>query len=171
MSNFDIILIVILGLFALRGFTTGLIRAVGAFIGIIGGAFLASHFFLVLFPYVQGWFGGYDNIGKVICFIVIFIVSTWVIHFVFMLIDKTYNLLAILPFMKSINRLGGGILYLLVGAIVLGLLIYVVAKYAPAGTSVGIWLLTSKIAPWLLGVAKILMPFISGSLKNIQSLI
>jgi membrane protein required for colicin V production len=171
MSNFDIVLIVILGLCALRGLATGLIKSVGALLGIIGGAFLASHFYLVLYPYVQKWFGGYDNIGKVVCFIAIFIVSSWIIHIIFMLIDKTYNLLAIIPFMKSINRLAGGILSLLVGAIVLGLLIYVVAKYAPAGTMVGNWLLTSKIAPWLLDVAKLLMPLIAGSLKNIKSLI
>ena len=116
-------------------------------------------------------FGGYDNIGKVACFIAIFIVSAWLIHIIFMLLDKTYNLLSIIPFMKSINRLAGGILGLLVGAIVLGLLIYVVAKYAPAGTMVGNWLLGSKIAPTLLLVAKILMPLLSGSLKNIQSII
>ncbi|HTX86538.1 MAG TPA: CvpA family protein [Candidatus Nanoarchaeia archaeon] len=171
MSNFDIILIVILGLCALRGLTTGLIKAVGAFLGIIGGAFFASHFYLALFAATKTWYGGYDNIGKVASFIIIFIVSAWLIHLLFIILDKTYNILAIIPFMKSINRLAGGILYLLVGAIVLGLLIYVAAKYAPAGTMVGNWLLTSKIAPWLLDVAKILMPLISGSLKNIQSIL
>jgi membrane protein required for colicin V production len=171
MSGFDIVLLIILAVCALRGLTTGLIKSVGAFLGIIGGAFFASHFYLVLFPYVQKWFSGYDNIGKVVCFIAIFIVASWLIHLLFMLLDKTYNLLAIIPFMKSINRLAGGILGLLVGAIVLGLLIYVTAKYVPTGTAVGNWLLNSKIAPWLLDIAKILMPLLSGSLKNIQSIL
>ena len=88
-----------------------------------------------------------------------------------MMIDKAFNLIAIIPFMKSINHLAGGILGLLVGAIVLGLLIYVAAKYAPTGTMVGNWLIDSKIAPTLLLIAKILMPILSGSLKNIQSIL
>jgi membrane protein required for colicin V production len=171
MSAFDIVLIIFLAVCALRGLATGLIKAVGAFFGIIGGAFFASHFYLDLFPYVQKWFAGYDNIGKVTCFIVIFIVSAWAIHVLFMLLDKTYNLLSIIPFMKSINRLAGGILELLVGAILAGLLIYVAAKYAPAGTTIGDWILNSQIAPWLLAIAKILMPLLSGSLKNIQSIL
>jgi membrane protein required for colicin V production len=171
MSGFDIVLIVILAICFFRGLASGLIKSIGAFLGIIGGAFLASHFYLTLFPYTQKWFGGYDNIGKVVCFIVIFIVASWLIHILFMLLDKTYNLLSIIPFMKSINRLAGGILGLLVGAIVLGLLIYVISKYAPAGTAIGNWLLNSKVAPWLLSIAQILMPLLSGSLKNIQSLL
>jgi uncharacterized membrane protein required for colicin V production len=171
MSAFDIVLIVFLVLCALRGLTTGLIKAVGSFFGIIGGAFFASHFYLTVFPYVQKVFAGYDNIGRVSCFVVIFIISAWIINMLFMMLDKTFNLLAIIPFMKSINRLAGGILGLLVGAIILGLLIYVAAKYAPAGTMVGNWLLNSQIAPWLLIVAKILMPLLSVSLKNIQSIL
>jgi membrane protein required for colicin V production len=171
MSGFDIVLVVFLAICALRGLTTGLIKVVGAFLGIIGGAFLASHLYLPFYPAIQKFFGGYDNIGKVVCFIVIFIISAWVIHVLFMLLDKTYNLLAIIPFMKSINRLAGGILGLLVGAIVLGLLIYVAAKYAPAGTMIGNWLLNSKIAPTLLIIAKILMPLLSMSLKNIKSIL
>jgi uncharacterized membrane protein required for colicin V production len=171
MSGFDIILLIFLAVCFLRGITTGLIKSVGAFFGIIGGAFFASHFYLPLYPLIQKVFGGYDNIGKVSCFIIIFILTTWLIHILFLLLDKTYNLIAIIPFMKSINRLAGGILSLLVGAIVLGLLIYVAAKYAPTGTLVGNWLTHSVIAPWLLSIAQILMPLLSLSLKSIQSIL
>jgi|WetSurMetagenome_2_1015567.scaffolds.fasta_scaffold324385_2 membrane protein required for colicin V production len=171
MTVFDIILLIILGICFIRGLATGLIKAIGAFLGIIGGAFLASHFYLILFPYVEKWFNGYDNIGKVVCFIVIFIVSSWLINIIFMLLDKTYNLLSIIPFLGPINHLAGGILAFLVGAIVLGLLIYVAAKYAPTNTVIGGWILNSKIAPWLLDVAQILMPLLSLSLKNIKSII
>lgn len=171
MSIFDIVLIIFLIVCALRGLSSGLIKSVGAFLGIIGGTFIASHFYLVFYPLIQKFFGGYDNIGKIVCFIGVFIISSWLIHILFMLIDKTYNLLAIIPFMKSLNRLAGGILGLLVGSIILGLLIYVTAKYAPAGTMVGNWLLTSKVAPWLLMIAQILMPLLSVSLKNIQSIL
>jgi uncharacterized membrane protein required for colicin V production len=171
MSGFDIVLIIILAACALRGFTAGLIKAVGSFVGLIAGSWLASHFYLNLAAVTQKWYGGYDNIGKVVSFIIILVVATWAIHFLFIILDKTYNLLAIIPFLKSINRLAGAALTLFVGALILGLLLYVVAKYAPAGSLVGNWLTNSKIAPTLLIVAKILMPLLSGSLKDIKSLL
>lgn len=171
MGLLDIILLIILAACALRGFSSGLIKAVGAFVGIIAGAWLASHFYLNLAAATQSWYGGYDNIGKVASFIIIFIVATWGINFLFIILDKTYNLLAIIPFLKSINRLAGAALTLFVGALILGLLLYVMARYAPADTSIGQAILNSVIAPWLLDLAKILMPFLSGSLKDIKSLI
>jgi uncharacterized membrane protein required for colicin V production len=171
MSGFDIVLVIILAACALRGFSNGLIKAIGSFVGIIAGSWCASHFYLSLASVTQNWFGGYNNIGKVVCFIAILIVATWAIHFLFLILDKTFNLLAIIPFLKSINRLAGAALTLFVGALILGLLLYVVARYAPAETLVGKWILNSVIAPWLLALAKILLPILSGSLKNIKSLI
>ena len=171
MSIFDIVLIIILAACALRGFSSGLIKAVGSFVGLIAGAWLASHFYLNLAAATQKWYGGYDNIGKVVSFIIVFVVSTWAIHILFVILDKTYNLLAIIPFMKSINRLAGAVLMLFVGALILGLLLYVVARYVPADTTAGKWILNSVIAPWLLDLAKILLPFLSGGLKSIKSLI
>ncbi|HTW96348.1 MAG TPA: CvpA family protein [Candidatus Methylomirabilis sp.] len=171
MNGLDLVLIIILAIWTWRGLSTGLIKAVGAFLGIVAGAFLASHFYLALFAVSQSWFGGYDNIGKVLCFVFIFIVTSWAVHFLFLLIDKTYNLLAIIPFLKSINRLAGGILALLVASLVLGLLLYVTAKYVPAGSMVGDWLTQSKVTPILLAIAQIFLPVLAGGLKDIKSLI
>ena len=171
MSIFDIILLVVLAGCALRGLTTGLIKTVGSLVGLIGGAFLASHFYLALFALISNWFAGYDNIGKVVCFIVIFVIASWIIHLIFVVLDKTYDFLSVIPFLKSINRLAGAILGLLVGGLVIGLLLYVATKYFPFGTTIGNWLSNSQVAPYLLGAAKILLPFLSGSLKSLQSII
>lgn len=171
MGILDIILLVILAVCAWRGFSSGLIKAVGSFVGIVAGAFLASHYYLNLAAATQAWYGGYGNIGKVASFIIIFVVATWVVHFLFIILDKTYNLLSIIPFLKSINRLAGAALTLFVGALILGLLLYVISRYVPADTSIGKAILASSIAPWLLDLAKILMPFLSGSLKDIKSIL
>ena len=171
MSLFDIVLIIILAGCALRGLTTGLIKTIGSFVGLIGGAFLASHFYLQFFDLIAKWFGGYNNLGKVVCFIIIFVITSWVIHFIFVILDKTYDLLSVIPFLKSVNRLAGAILGLLVGALVLGLLFYLFDKYFPVGTMVGNWLADSQVVPYILPLTKILMPLLSGSLKDIQSLI
>jgi uncharacterized membrane protein required for colicin V production len=171
MSGLDIFLVIILAACAWRGFSAGLIKAIGSFVGIIAGAWLASHYYLNLAAATAKWYGGYDNIGKVASFVIIFVAAAWIIHFLFIILDKTYNLLSIIPFLKSINRLAGAALMLFVGALILGLLLYVIARYAPADTSIGKWILNSAVAPWLLDLAKILMPFLSVSLKNIQSIL
>jgi uncharacterized membrane protein required for colicin V production len=171
MSAFDIVLLVILVMFSWHGFSAGLIKMVGSFVGLFGGAFLASHFYETVFQLTKNWFGGLDYIGRVVCFVVLLIVASRLIYLLFVLLDKTYNLLSIIPFLKSINLLAGGILGLLVGASLLGLLLYVTAKFAPSQTLIGGWLLKSQIAPSLLKVAQILLPVISGGLKDIKSII
>jgi uncharacterized membrane protein required for colicin V production len=167
----DAVIIFILAGCAWRGLSAGLIKAVGDFIGIFGGVFAASHSYLWLFGLIGGWFGGLNNIGKIICFIALFLLASRLIYFLFILLDKTYNLLSIIPFLKSINRLAGGVLGLFVGALALGLIIYVAAKYTAADGIIGNWIISSKVAPGLLVVAKILLPVISGSLKDIKSIL
>jgi membrane protein required for colicin V production len=171
MSWLDIILIVVLVTCMWRGFSAGLIKTVGSFFGIIGGAFLASHFYEQLFQLIKNWFGGLDNIGRVVCFIVLFIIASRIIFMLFVLLDKTYNLLSIIPFLKSVNHISGGLLGLLVGVAAMGLLIYAVAKFTPAQSFFGNVLTQSKIAPYLLDAAKIFLPILSGSLKDLKSIL
>jgi len=171
MSIFDIILIIILVGCLFRGFATGLIKSVGAFVGLIGGAFLASHFYLWLFGFISNWFGTYTNIGQVVCFLIIFIIASWIIHFIFAIIDKTYDLLSVIPFLKSINRFAGAILGLLVGALIMGLMLYLASKYFPVGGYIDGWISSSAVSPYLLNFAKILLPILSGSFKDIQGII
>lgn len=171
MTFFDVILFLVLLTFAFRGFAMGLIRMVGSLIGTIVGAIVASYFYLSLFGLVSSWFNGFENLGKVICFIVLFIIASNVVVFIFNILDKAYNFLSIIPFLKTINRLGGAILGFLVGALILGLLLYVVAKYAVVSSLFGTWLINSEVAPFLLIIAKLLMPILSLSLKSLKSIL
>jgi len=171
MTLFDSILAIILLGFAFRGFSTGLIRMIGSLLGTVIGAFVASHFYLVFFESIRGWFNGLDNLGRVVSFIVLFIVISNVVVFIFKIIDKTYDFLSIIPFLGAINRVGGAILGVLVGGLVIGLLLFVFAKYVVIGTALSGWLMSSEIAPTLIYMAKILMPLLSFSLKNLKSVI
>lgn len=171
MTFFDIILIIILLFFAFRGFSLGLIRMVGSLIGTIVGAIAASYFYLNLFNLIKDWFNDFENLGKVVCFLVVFIVASNIIVFLFNVLDKAYNFISIIPFLKTINRLGGAILGFLVGSLILGLIIYVVAKYAVVSSLFGNLLVSSEVAPFLLILAKILMPLLSISFNSIRSII
>ncbi len=171
MTFFDVVLILIMLAFAFRGFAMGLIRMLGSLAGTLVGAFVASYFYLSFFNLIGSWFNGFENLAKVVCFLVLFIIASNIVVMIFSMLDKTYNFLSIIPFLKTINRLCGAILGFVVGALILGLILYVVAKYAGVSTLLGTWLIHSKITPFLLILAKILMPILSFSLKSLKSII
>lgn len=171
MSIFDIVLIVILIGFTFSGLSKGLIRSAGHLIGLIIGAIVASHYYLLVYQWGANWARGHDNIGKVVAFILLFIVATRLVDLVFYLIEKFFNFIAIIPGSKYINNVLGGLLGFLEGSLFLGLIIYVASRYALIGNLIGHELTVSKIAPFLLKITDIIMPFLPAALKALQSII
>lgn len=171
MSWFDLLLVIIWSGFVFYGFFKGLIRLLGHIVGLILGAFVASHFYLQFFKWGENLFYGRDNLGKVISFIVIFVVTMRVTDLVFVLIEKVFKLISIIPFTKLINRLLGAALGLLEGALFLGLIIFVVSRYALLESMLGSQLSTSQIAPLLLKMTNIVLPVLPEALKALQSII
>jgi uncharacterized membrane protein required for colicin V production len=171
MSIFDIILLLIIAGFVFNGLSKGLIRLLGNLVGLIVGAFIASHFYLTFFEWSKHLLKGYDNIGKVLSFIIIFTVSAKVTDWVFVWIEKLFDLVSFIPFTKLINRLLGAVLGLVEGSLFLGLIIFVSSRYAIIGSLFGDQLLTSKISPLLLKVVSIIMPVLPQALKALQSIL
>jgi hypothetical protein len=68
------------------------------------GAWLASRWYIIVFEWAENLFFGYDNLGKVLTFIILFTLINRLVGFAFALIDKTFRLLSIIPFLKTINR-------------------------------------------------------------------
>lgn len=167
---FDVILIVLLAGFVFSGLFFGLIQTLGGLIGVIAGAYLAGHYFLSLAAWISGVTGIYNNIVKVVTFLLLFILINRIIGLLFYLLDKAFHLIAIIPFLKSINKLAGAIFGLLEGSLVLGLSLYILSKY-----QIGLWftnaLQSSKIAPKLIYIAKILLPLIPEVIKTLKGLI
>lgn len=171
MSYFDIALLVVVAGFVFNGLSKGLIRLLGNIVGLIIGAFIASRFYLQFYQWSHSFFGGRDSLGKVISFIVVFIVVTMLVDWVFVLLEKVFNLISIIPFTKTINRLLGGALGLLEGSLFIGLILFVVSRYAWIGSLFGDKLVSSQVAPFFLKVVKIVMPVLPEALKALQSLI
>lgn len=171
MSIFDIVLIVMLAGFVFNGLFKGLIRLLGTLAGIIIGAFAASHFYLTFFHWGENLVKGYPNLGKVLAFIVIFTIVLKVTDWVFILIEKAFNLLSIIPFTKLINRILGAALGLIEGTLFLGLIIFVASRYTMIGSLFGNQLIESKIAPLLLKVVNVILPVLPNALKTLQSII
>lgn len=171
MSIFDISLLVILAGFVLNGLFKGLIRLLGHVVGLIVGAYIASHFYLLLFDWCKNIFNGHDAIGKTISFIVLFVVVTRLMDLVFKLIEKLFNFIAIIPGSKYLNNLAGAALGFIEGSLFLGLIIFVVSRYALIGNFFGKELTGSFMAPFLLKIVNIILPILPDALKALKSLI
>jgi len=171
MTILDTILLVILAGFVFYGLFFGLIRTIGSLAGVVVGAWLASRFYLQVFDWAQDLFFGYNNLGKVLTFIILFTIINRLVGFIFSLLDKTFNIISIIPFLKTINRLAGAVLGFLLGGLVLGLILYVAARYSFIDSLFGNWLADSQLAPFLVRFAKILTPLLPEMLKKLQSLI
>jgi membrane protein required for colicin V production len=171
MSNFDIALVVILAGFVLNGLFKGLIRLLGHIVGLIVGAYVASHYYLVVFEWGKNLANGRDNIGKIVAFIIVFVVVTRLVDYLFVFVEKFFKFLAVIPGSKYINNLLGGILGFIEGALFLGLILFVVSRYAFIGNFFGDQLINSQVAPFLLKIATLIMPVLPEALKALKALI
>ncbi len=171
MSIIDVALLLILAGFVFYGLFFGLIRTIGAFFGVLIGAYLASRFYIPVSDWVDAIFFGYYNLGKVLVFIILFSLINRLVGFLFYLLDKAFNFISIIPFLKTINRLGGLILGFLTGSLFIGIIIYVISKYAILESLVGTWLNNSEFAPFFLKFADFVLPLLPEVLKRLQGLI
>lgn len=171
MLIFDVVLLLMLAGFVFYGMFFGLIRTFGAFLGVIVAAILASRFYLPFSDLANGFFFGYDNLGKVLVFVILFSLINRLVSFSFSLLDKAFNIISIIPFLKTFNRLGGIVLGFFVGSLSIGLVLYVASKYTIIDTLFGSWLSASKLAPFFIKIANLLLPVLPEVLKKLQSLI
>lgn len=163
MAIFDIILLIILSGFIFYGLFFGLIRTIGSLFGLVGGLWLTLVFYLTVFGWVKNLFFGHELAGKIVTFLILFTLINRLIGFIFILLDRTFDLISIIPFLKTINRLAGAALGFVEGGLVLGLILSLASQTALAG-----WLDNSKVAPFLIGYAKIILPLLPGLLNKIR---
>ena len=177
MSIFDISLLVILAGFVLNGLLKGLIRILGNFVGLLFGAYIASHFYLVFFDWWkdwswwQKWTTDHESAGKIISFIVLFVLVTRLFGLLVMVVERIFKFIAIIPGSRFINNLLGAILGFLEGALFLGLIIFVISRYTMLGNYFGDQLTASVVAPVLLKVVNIILPILPDALKALKALI
>lgn len=166
MIIFDIVLLIILAGFVFYGLFFGLIRTVGSLIGLVGGLWLTMLFYLTVFGWVKNLFFGHEFAGKIIIFIMLFTLINRLIGFIFVLLDRTFDLISIIPFLKTINRLAGAALGFIEGGLVLGLALIFISQTGFFG-----WLDASKVAPFLISFAKAVTPLLPGLLNRVKGVI
>lgn len=142
----DIILAFALLGFVGAGVKDGFVHALGRLIGSILGFVAASAWSLKM----AGALSIFMPIGwaRFISFIVIFVLMTRLAGIALSLVDGVFRIISILPFLKSINNLLGGILGLFEGVILIGGTMYLVVTFKLIPSLVTL-VASSTVAQWI----------------------
>lgn len=171
LSIFDVILAILLSGFLFYGLFFGLVKVLGNLFGTIFGVILASRYYLLVYEALEKTFFGFENAGKVISFIIAFSLIRKVISVAVAALNTAFNLISIIPFLTTINRVGGAILGTLEGGMIIGTVLFLSSRYAIVESFFGQWIIESRIAPLLIKIASILTPLMPDVLKSLNSLI
>lgn len=166
----DVVLILALFGFVFFGFWVGLIHALGGLIGSIVGAVVASRLFEPLAVQWAGLFGGNENLARIVIFIILFVIVNRLIGLGFWIIEKMFNFFSVIPFLKTINRLGGAVFGFVEGVLVIGVTIYVASRF-PLGGLFTTSLQGSDIAKKLVEISSFITPLLPVLLRQVRSVI
>lgn len=165
----DLVLILILFLFIAFGFAMGLVQAIGALVGIVVGTWVAGQYYEALGAWLEPILLGQALTARIIAFIVIFTLANRLVGILFWFINKVFNIISIIPFAKSLNRLLGAILGLVEGVLALGIILYFISSL-PIVDWFGDILIGSKVAQLLIDLSAILVPLLPDLLRQFSPL-
>lgn len=160
-------ILILLGGFVLFGLWFGFIHALGALVGTVGGAFMAARLFEPIAQWFHGLAGGSLNLERVMAFLLVFIIVDRLIGLAFWFIEKVFKFLTIIPFLKTIDRLLGGLLGFVEGVLVIGLTLYFASRFP--FPPVGEYVAGSGIAHWLINAASVLVPLIPEAIRVLRT--
>ena len=124
MSIVDLILLLLLTLFAVRGYFKGLFLEIFSLLGIFGGILVAIRYNVQASLLIRGYWEVSPIILKAIGFIVIFFVIYFVLNLVGWLLQRSSRFL----FLRGFNRMGGVLFGTGKGAAFLALILFLVGS-------------------------------------------
>jgi len=127
MALFNIVLLLILLAFVGLGLKDGFIVSLGRIVGAIIGFVAARAWYVAASPLLS-WLLP-ESWSKVIAFLLIFILVDRLLGWVFGALDKTYDFIAMIPFMKSANHIIGAIVGFIEGIVVMGGVIWLIKTF------------------------------------------
>ncbi|MDD4607108.1 MAG: CvpA family protein [Patescibacteria group bacterium] len=168
MTVLDLILILILVGFCLSGVKYGFIHSLGSIVGVVFGVYFASKWYPLVVEKIAPILFGQERLVALLAFVIIFILFNRVIGIVFYFLGKMFGIVAFVPFLKTFNRILGGVLSVFEGILVLGVIFYFYSRY-PIWPALNEAMINSRIIPFALNIIKILMPIIPEGVKQLDS--
>lgn len=120
MNLVDIVILVILGIFLLKGVLRGLLKEVCSLLGLVCGGLLAFYLHLPLAQWIMGLFHWPSQLCVTLAFLTVFIATI----LVFGALGYVLNRFVTLPLLGGLNRLAGAIFGFLQGVILLALILF-----------------------------------------------
>jgi uncharacterized membrane protein required for colicin V production len=127
MTLFNIVLLLILLAFVGLGLKDGFIVSLGRIIGAVLGFLAARAWYVAASPLLSWLFP--DSWAKMLMFLIIFVIVDRLMGWAFGALDKTYDFLARIPFMRSANHVIGAIVGLIEGIVITGGVIWLIKTF------------------------------------------
>ena len=170
MTFIDIALLVALGGFILAGFWFGVIHMIGSLLGLVLGAVMAGRYYDEAAAWATPFLGGNAKLASLLMFFLIFVLVNRLIGLLVLVVDKVFKFIAIIPFLKTFNRLLGALFGLIEGTLVLGLVVYMAGRF-PVSDAFTTALQGSQIAKPLHVIGTLLAPLLPKALQALKSVI
>ncbi len=128
MNWLDIVIIVLLLISAVGGLFNGLIKSVFSLVGLIVGVVLAGRFYTGLAGLLR--FIPDENIARIVAFIIIFLVIIIIAAILGVILTKLVSTMLL----GWLNRLGGAVFGVLIGAVFIAAILVIWVKYLGANS-------------------------------------
>lgn len=175
MNGLDIALLVILLFFVWRGFRTGLIGAIGGFLGIVVGIWAGTHYmewggeylmqFINFDNFIEGL--GKEYLAGIIAFALIFIGVNIVFSIIVGIINKIFH---IIPFIDLTNKLFGALVGLVGGVLTASAIVFLLS-HLPFNESLSKMVQESQVASISMQIAIVIRPLIPEAIKSLKAII
>lgn len=169
MTFLDVVFLAFLFGFFWSGFKSGLIMAVGRLVGIVVGIVLAGRWYGAGAA-VFRTLGAVPTVADILGFLAVFVIVTNAVGIAAWLANKAFNIVAIIPGFKLLNRIGGAFLGLVEGVLILGVTLNFAARL-PEIDILSDALRASTLVPILIGASSWLVPLLPRAIREVRSLI
>ncbi len=164
MNTYDYILLLILAYFIFKGAKRGFISAIGAFAGIVIGAWAAGRYYDVVAGRLIEFFGVPVMVAITLAFIGIYLAINIAATILIMLLSRVFRLI---PLATTTNRITGGLLGAIEGLLLIGLIIWVINLF-PFNNEFADGLKHSKVAGFFEFSTRVVQPIVPSSLRSID---
>jgi membrane protein required for colicin V production len=171
MGFFDILLLLILAGFVFFGLFFGLIRTVGSLAGVLAGFLVAGYLYLDFFEWGKALAFGYNQAGQVVSFLLIFTVVNRSVCFLFALLNHVLDIISIIPFVKTINRVSGAMFGLMEGSLLIGLTLHYAQQLEVMDKLLAKLSADSKIVPFVKEFSDFFLPILPSLVDKFKSIL
>lgn len=166
----DILLLIALLSVIASSYHAGLIKTFGGLVGLLVGIVVAGEYFEKLAVFILPVVKNSENLAKILSFFLIFIIVNALIAFIIFLLDSIFDLISFIPFLKTINHLGGALLGFIIGLFLIGLFIVMLDRF-PFASFVTPYLSDSRLVPVFAKVAQYVLPLLPEVIRQAKGIL